>query len=38
MLELCDVLAGFYPREIAKIGERLSYFSKVKEFWINHSG
>ena len=36
MLELCDTLAEFYPREIAKIHERLSHFTKVKEFWLNH--
>ncbi|HHB91032.1 MAG TPA: hypothetical protein ENK60_06955 [Anaerolineae bacterium] len=33
MLELCDVVLAFYPREIAKIQERISYFEKVREFW-----
>ncbi|QEQ00102.1 hypothetical protein FFX45_01085 [Thermosynechococcus sp. CL-1] len=37
MLELCDALAEFYPREISKIEERLKYFTKVREFWLNHS-
>lgn len=37
MLELCDTLSGFYPREIAKIEERLNYFGRVKQFWLNHS-
>ncbi|AXY67672.1 hypothetical protein D3A95_04605 [Thermosynechococcus sichuanensis E542] len=37
MLELCDELAEFYPREISKIEERLKYFTKVREFWLNHS-
>ncbi|AFY74581.1 hypothetical protein Syn7502_02620 [Synechococcus sp. PCC 7502] len=37
MLELCDTLSEFYPREITKIEERLSHFAKVKEFWLNHS-
>jgi hypothetical protein len=37
MLELCGTLAEFYPREIAKIEERLSHFSRVREFWLNHS-
>ncbi|MBD2037739.1 hypothetical protein H6F76_22555 [Leptolyngbya sp. FACHB-321] len=37
MLELCDALSEFYPREIAKIGERLNYFGRVKQFWLNHS-
>jgi hypothetical protein len=37
MLELCDTLAEFYPREISKIENRLSHFAKVREFWLNHS-
>lgn len=37
MLELCDALSEFYPREIAKIEERLNYFGRVKQFWLNHS-
>jgi len=37
MLELCDALAEFYPREIAKIEARLMHFAKIKEFWLNHS-
>lgn len=37
MLELCDTLTKFYPREIAKIEKRLSHFGGVREFWINHS-
>ena len=38
MLELCDTLAEFYPREIAEIERRLTHFGKVREFWLNHSG
>lgn len=34
MLELCDVLMEFYPREIAKINERIERFEKVREFWL----
>jgi len=34
MLELCDVMLEFYPREIAKIGERIERFRKVREFWL----
>ena len=34
MLELCDVLLEFYPREIAKINERIERFEKVREFWL----
>lgn len=35
MLELCDALSGFYPREIAKINDRVAYFEKVRAFWAN---
>lgn len=35
MLELCDVLLQFYPREIAKIGLRIEHFEKVREFWLS---
>ena len=33
MLELCDTLFEFYPREIGKIATRIKYFKKVKAFW-----
>jgi len=33
MLELCDVMFEFYPKEIGKIGERLEYFRSVKKRW-----
>jgi len=33
MLEFCDVMLQFYPREIAKIGERVSRFERLREFW-----
>lgn len=36
MLELCDALAEFYPREIAKIADRMEYFKNVRAFWTNH--
>lgn len=35
MLEFCDVMLEFYPREIAKIGERISRFEHVREHWMN---
>lgn len=38
MLELCDVLLEFYPKEIAKIGERLSHFERVRDFWAKKIG
>ena len=34
MLELCDVLFEFYPKEIAKINDRIGYFNQVQEFWL----
>ncbi len=37
MLELCDMLFTFYPKEIAKIEERVGYFKKVQEFWLAKS-
>jgi hypothetical protein len=33
MLEMCDRLLDFYPREIAKIGKRIERFRQVKQFW-----
>lgn len=33
MLELCDVMLEFYPKEIAKIGERVFRFEQVRELW-----
>lgn len=33
MLEFCDVMLEFYPREIAKIGERTERFERVRDFW-----
>lgn len=34
MLELCDALFEFYPKEIAKISDRIDYFGQVREFWF----
>lgn len=33
MIEMCDSLLGFYPREIRKIGERVEYFQQVRARW-----
>lgn len=33
MLELCDTMLEFYPREIVKINERIEYFHKVRSRW-----
>lgn len=33
MLKFCDVMLEFYPKEIAKIGERVTRFEEVRAFW-----
>lgn len=33
MIEMCDCLLEFYPREVEKIGERISYFQQVRSRW-----
>lgn len=33
MLELCDNVLEFYPREIAKINDRIGRFHRLREFW-----
>lgn len=33
MLELCDVMLDFYPKEIWKINDRINFFRQVKEQW-----
>ena len=35
MLELCDLLMEFYPKEISKISSRIKHFEKVREFWLS---
>jgi hypothetical protein len=37
MLQFCDTMLEFYPKEIGKIGERTDYFKRVKAFWENKS-
>jgi hypothetical protein len=34
MIELCDTLLEFYPKEINKIGERIKKFEAVKQLWL----
>jgi len=34
MIELCDILFEFYPKEIAKINDRIEFFRRVREFWV----
>ena len=33
MIELCDVMLEFYPKEIEKIGGRIEYFKRVRKHW-----
>ena len=33
MLQLCDVMIEFYPREIGKIMDRIDRFNTVREYW-----
>jgi len=37
MLELCDVMLEFYPKEIGKIGARIEYFERVRQHWQSKS-
>jgi hypothetical protein len=37
MLDFCDNVLEFYPRESAKIVKRITRFEKVKEFWLAKS-
>lgn len=34
MLDLCDTMLMFYPREIAKIHERIERFEQIKRYWL----
>ena len=34
MIELCDTLLSFYPKEIAKIDSRIEHFQKIRGFWV----
>jgi len=35
MLEFCDVMLDFYPKEIIKIDKRIKHFQNVKNIWLN---
>jgi hypothetical protein len=35
MLELCNKIDTFYPKEILKIKKRIDHFNAIKEFWQN---
>src|SRR5438034_8107673 len=36
MIEFCDIMLEFYPKEIGKIGNRIQRLRDIKEFWIQH--
>lgn len=33
IIELCDTLLEFYPKEIAKIDKRMAHFQKIRDQW-----
>ena len=33
MIELCNVLLSFYPKEISKIDTRIEHFQKIRAYW-----
>jgi len=33
MIELCDTLLSFYPKEVLKIDARIEHFQKVRAYW-----
>jgi len=35
MLQLCDAVLEFYPREISRISERIQKFESIREYWEN---
>lgn len=35
MIQMCDQLLGFYPREILKINSRIEYFQTVRQYWLS---
>ncbi len=37
MLELCEVMLEFYPKEIGKIQDRIDYFRRVRQHWEQKS-
>jgi len=37
MIELCNIMLSFYPREIEKIEKRADYFKRLKRQWARKS-
>ena len=38
MLELCDAVLEFYPKEIGKINRRIAHFEKIRKIWQKKNG
>jgi len=38
MIEFCDTMLEFYPKEIAKIDSRIERFKRVREAWEKRPG
>ena len=36
MIEMCDILLDFYPKEIGKIHKRIERFEAIKKYWQKH--
>lgn len=34
MVEFCDIMLEFYPKEVLKIDKRIAHFQKVKDAWV----
>lgn len=34
MLDLCETMLQFYPREVIKIGKRIVKFEKIRDYWL----
>jgi hypothetical protein len=38
MLQLCDIMLTFYPKEISKMNSRIVSFNEIKQYWLKKSG
>jgi len=37
MVEFCDIMLEFYPKEIGKIGNRIQRFREIRDYWMQHA-
>jgi hypothetical protein len=37
MIELCDAVLQFYPKELLKIDQRIQKFREIREYWLSRS-